>query len=144
LNESHSSSDTVDQLPISIRFMTLQHSMNYRLYVSNQSELVIRPIETVLEKDGLKLADPARKGWPAIEPRNVATLSWQPSRNPMEFVTIKWRERMAGKEPPPSHRSIEEIDVAITFTVPGGRRIVHHERIMALVDHRNHTMQQWS
>jgi hypothetical protein len=106
--------------------------MNYRLYVSNQSELVIRPIETVLEKDGLKLADPARKGWPAIEPRNVATLSWQPSRNPMEFVTIKWRERMAGKEPPPSHRSIEEIDVAITFTVPGGRRIVHHERIMAL------------
>jgi hypothetical protein len=95
-------------------------------------------------KDGLKLADPARKDWPAIESRNVATLSWQPSRNPMEFVTIKWRERMAGKEPRPSHSSMEEIDVAITFTVPGGRRIVHHERIMALVDHRNHTMQRWS
>jgi hypothetical protein len=30
----------------------------------------------------------------------------------MEFVTIKWRERMAGKEPPPSHSSMEEIDVA--------------------------------
>jgi hypothetical protein len=78
-------------LPISIPFMTLQHSMNCSLYVTNQSELVIRPIETVVEKDGLKLADPARKGWPALESRNAATLSWQPNRNPMEFVTIKWR-----------------------------------------------------
>jgi hypothetical protein len=60
----------------------------------------------------------------------------------IQLKYIKWRERMAGKKPPPSHSSMEEIDVAITFTVPGSRRIVHHERIMALVDHRNHTMQQ--
>jgi hypothetical protein len=34
---------------------------------------------------------------PAIEPRTAATLIWQPNCNPVEFVTIKWRERMAGR-----------------------------------------------
>jgi hypothetical protein len=37
---------------------------------------------------------------PAIEPRTAATLIWQPNRNPVEFVTIKWRERMAGRSLP--------------------------------------------
>jgi hypothetical protein len=50
---------------------------------------------------------------------------------------------MAGRSPTFSH-SMEEIDLAITFTVPGGRRIVHHEGIMAVVDYRNHTMRQGS
>jgi hypothetical protein len=61
---------------------------------------------------------------PAIEPRTAATLIWQPNRNPVEFATIKWRERMAGRSLPYSahHRfnhlqggSITSPPVFLTF-----------------------------
>lgn len=143
LNEPHGESETPDALPISIQFLTTQHSMNHSLYVVNHSEVEIRPVEILLEKDGFKLADPAKKEWPGIAPHGAATLNWQPNGNPLRFITIKWQERLAGKELPPSYSSMEEIDVIVTFVLSGGRRVKHRERIMANVDHRNHTWSQW-
>lgn len=144
LSESRHPSDTADELPISVRFTMLQHSQNYSVLVRNDSDLEIQTKEVWLEKDCLKLADPAKKQWPAIAPRSAGTLFWQPNRNPEEFLTIKWRERMAGKGPLPAQSFMDEIDVTIVFTLPGGRRGQHRERIMVLVDYLNHTMQQWS
>lgn len=79
LNESQPPADTADDLSISVRFMMLQHAQNYSLYVSNESDCEIQPMEVCLEKDGFKLANPARKEWPAIAPRSAATLNWQPN-----------------------------------------------------------------
>jgi hypothetical protein len=50
---------------------------------------------------------------------------------------------MSGKGPLPAQSYMDEIDVIIAFTVPGGRRGHHRERIMVLVDYVNHNIQQW-
>lgn len=142
LNESQPPTEAIEDLPITVRFMMQQHPQNYSLYVSNESELAIQPVEVCLEKEGLKLANPARKEWPAIPPRSAATLHWQPSRNPEEFLTIKWRERMAVNRPH-AYTYMDEIEVTVVYTLPGGRRGKHRERIMMNVDFANHTMQQW-
>ena len=144
LSESQPTSVASDEFRISVRLMAMQHMQNYSALLSNNSDVPINPREIWLEKDGLKLAAPERKDWPAIAPGAAQTLLWQPNRNPEELLTIKWRERNAGNSPPPSRSFMDEIDVVVAFTAREGQRRLYRERIMVSVDYANHTMQQWS
>jgi hypothetical protein len=97
-------------------------------------------LEIWLEKNGLKLADPARKHWPSISPGSAHTLHGNQvaiQRNFSQSNGKWWAIDLV------RHMNfMDEIDIVLGFTADAQRRICR-ERIIVWVDHINHTLQQW-
>lgn len=130
--------------PLSMRFTEIQHARYYSVLVTNHADVQIVPKEIWLEKDALKLAEPVRKDWPAIAAHSAGVLAWEPNRNPVDLLLLKWQERKMAQRPAPVVSLPEEIDICLAFTSGDNHRRLQRERVMVLVDRTNRTVTQWS